>query len=122
MSLAMKRFLVLLLLAAVPLQGIATLVTHAFPGDDGHGAPATLVQAYGAQQDQAAGDHSAPSPHDDATSCCAFAGFCYGTPGLIARFWFAHGAGLTAEPVLLALSSFTSFAPESPERPPLAVL
>lgn len=115
----MKRFLVLLLLAAVPLQGIATLVTHTF--DNGHGAPATLVQAHSGDV-QDSDHHSAPLLQADTASCCLFAGFCYGTPGLIARFWFPHGAGLSAEPVHLALSSFASFAPESPERPPLAVL
>lgn len=115
----MKRFLALLLLVAVPLQSIATLVTHTF--DNGHGA-VTLVQAHSGQQGDAAGEHAAPFLPDDTASCCLFVGFCYGTPGLIARFWFPHGAGLTAEPVHLALSSFASFAPESPERPPLAVL
>lgn len=111
-SLAMRRFVALLLLATLPLQGLATLVTHTFPGDNGHGAPAAPVQAHDGQQDAAAED----------ASCCLFAGFCYGSPGLIARFSFPHGAGLAAEPVLIALSSFTSFAPESPERPPLVVL
>ena len=116
----MKRFLVLLLLVAVPLQGLATLVAHTF--DNGHGAPVTLVQAHSAQQGDAGDDHATPFLPDDTASCCLFAGFCYGTPDLIARLRFPHGPGLTAEPVLLALSSFTSFAPESPERPPLAVL
>jgi hypothetical protein len=116
----MKRFLVLLLLVAVPLQGLATLVAHTV--DDGHEAPVALDQAHGAQQSDAGGDHDAPLLPDDTASCCLFAGFCYGTPDLIARFPFLHGARLTAEPVLLVLSSFTSFAPESDERPPLAVL
>jgi len=107
-SLAMKRFLALLLLAALPLQGLATLVTHTFPGDNGHGAPTTAVQAHSDQQ-------------DDAASCCLLAGFCYGTPGLIARFWSPPGARIGIEPVLIALSAFSSFAPEFPERPPLAV-
>jgi hypothetical protein len=118
-ALAMKRFLVLLLLAAVPLQGLATLVTHTF--DNGHGAPATLVHAHSGQQDDAAGEHAAPFPPDDTASCCLFAGFCHGTPGLIARFWFPHGTELAVEPVLLSLSFFTSFPPESAERPPSAV-
>ncbi|OGA41784.1 MAG: hypothetical protein A3G28_04740 [Betaproteobacteria bacterium RIFCSPLOWO2_12_FULL_68_19] len=115
----MKRFLALLLIAAVPLQGLATLVTHTL--DDGHGAPATLVHAHSGQQGDAAGEHTAAFPSDDTASCCLFAGSCYGTPALIARFWFAHGAGLAAERAPFALSCFTSFAPESPERPPLAV-
>ena len=120
--LAMKRFLALLLLAALPLQGLATLVTHTFPGDKGHGAPATLVPAHGDHQDAAADDHDGPLPPDDTASCCLFAGFCYGSPDLIARFWFPLGVRFTNEPVLAAVYSFTSFAPESPERPPLAIL
>ena len=119
----MKRFLLLLLLAALPLQGLATLFTHTFPGENGHGSPATPVEAFGGQQDDAADDHSVPLPHDDTASCCIFAGFCYGTPGLTARFGFPLGVGFfTTRPVLLALTSFTSFAAESPERPPLAFL
>lgn len=121
--LAMKRFLVLLLLAALPLQGLATLFTHTFPGEDGHGSPARLVEAFGGQQDDAADDHSVPLPHDDTASCCIFVGFCYGTPGLTARFGFPLGIGfITSGPVLIGLTSFTSFAPEFPERPPSAVL
>jgi hypothetical protein len=121
MSMTMKRFLVLLLLVAVPLQGLATLVAHTF--DAGHEAPVTLVQAHsGGQQGDAGEDHATPFLPDDTASCCLFAGFCYGTPDLIARLRFPHGPGPGAEPMLVALSSFTSFAPESPERPPLAVL
>lgn len=63
-SLTMRRFLALLLLATLPLQGLATLVTHRFSGENGHGAPATLVQAHDGQQDAAAEDHSAPFPYD----------------------------------------------------------
>lgn len=118
-SLAMKRCLALLLLATLPLQGLATLVTHTFAGDHGHGAP--LVQAHDGRQDGAAEDHSAHAPYDDPASCCVFAGACYGSPGLIPRPWSPLGAGFAAEPVLIALYSFSSFAPESPERPPLAL-
>jgi len=117
-SLAIRRCLVLLLLATVPLQGLATLVTHTFPGDNGHGAP--LFQAHDGQQDAAAEDHSAPLPYDDTASCCLFAGFCYGSPGLIARFWSPLGARFPTEPVRIAPYSFRSFAPESPERPPFS--
>jgi hypothetical protein len=120
-SLAMKRFLALLLVAALPLEGLATLITHAFPGENGHGAPAMLAHAHGGQQGDAAEDHYAPLPVDEPASCCLFAGFCYGSPGLIARFGSPPAAGFTTEPVLMALSSFTSFAPESPERPPLVL-
>ena len=121
-SLAMKRFLALLLLAAVPVQGLATPITHVFYGENGHGAPATLVEAHGAQQHDAGDDHAAPLPHDDTASCCIFAGFCYGTPGLIARFWSPLAEGFSNELMVIPLYSFTSFAPESPKRPPLAIL
>jgi len=118
-SLAMKRCLALLLLATLPLQGLATLVTHTFAGDNGHGAP--LIQAHGGQQDGAE-DHSAHAPYDDTASCCVFAGACYGSPGLLPRPWSPLGAGFATEPVLIALYPFSSFAPEFPERPPLGTL
>jgi hypothetical protein len=118
----MKRFLALLLLVALPLQGLAVLATHVFPEGDRHGAPATLLQAHGAQHDGSAADHHASLPVDEAASCCVFAGSCHGNPGLIARFWSPLAAGFTTEPVIVAFSSFTSFSPESPERPPLATL
>jgi hypothetical protein len=121
-SLAMRRFLALLLLAALPLQGLAPLVTHAFSGDNGHGVPATLVQAQDGVQDAAAEDHSAPFAYDDTASCCLFAGLCHGSPGLIARLWSPLGPGFTSEPVPIALYAFHSFASEFPDRPPLAVL
>jgi len=122
LSLAMKRFLALLLVAALPLQGLATPITHVFPGENGHEAPVTLVEAHGGQQHDAGDDYSALLPHDDTVSCCIFAGFCYGTPGMIARFRFPLAEGFTHEPMVIALYSFTSFTPESPERPPLAIL
>lgn len=119
LSLAMKRCLALLLLAILPLQGLATLVTHTFAGDNGHGAP--LVQAHDGQQDGAE-DRSAHAPYDDTANYCVFAGACYGSPGLISCPWSPLGAGFAAEPVLIALYPFRSFAPEFPERPPLATL
>ena len=121
-SLAMRRLLALLLLAVLPLQGVAVLATHIFPDGDRHGAPATLVQAHGAQHDGSVDDHDALLLVEEAASCCVFAGSCYGNPGLVARFWSPPAAGFTTEPVIMAQSSFTSFSPESPERPPLAIL
>jgi hypothetical protein len=110
----------LLLFVALPLQGLTALITHSFPDDNGHGALAALVEAPGAQQDHGAGEHYGT---DETASCClAAAGFCYGTPALVARSWSALDAGLTSEPVLVALHAFSSSAPRLPERPPLAFL
>ena len=118
-SLAMKRCLALLLPAILPLQGPATLVTHTFACDNGHGAP--LVQAHDGQQDGAE-YHSAHAPYDDTASCCVFAGACYGSLGLTPRPWSPLAAGFATEPVLIALYPFSSFAPEFPERPPSVLL
>jgi hypothetical protein len=119
-SLAMKRCLALLLLATLPLQGFAALVTHTFAGDNGHGSP--LVKAHDGQQDAGVEDYFPPVLHDDSLSCCVIADFCYGSPALIARFNPTLGTGLATEPAPIAPYSFSSFAPESPERPPLAGL
>ena len=117
-SLAMKRFLAVVLLVALPLGSLAAVISHALPGEMGHAAPATMV--HGDQQDDAGDVHSALLPHDDdSASCCVLAGFCHGTPGLTDWLCSPLRDGSATDRVLIAPHCFTSFASESPERPPL---
>jgi hypothetical protein len=123
-----KTFLLWLLLAALPLQGLAAAMQSSCGPTKHHDAPSAIASAqsqsdhhHDVHADHAAGhalaDHPAPGEHASA-SCSACSSCCVGAIALPAGS-MAAPVYRAAVPVAIAFPLLLAdFIPGGPERPP----
>ena len=120
MPLRFRRFLLILLLLAVPLQGVASAVHALACTPQNEHAGAGVADTHDAHHSQAGHEHGAPHPHsgdagdgDHASHQC-----CHHSSSAAAP---AFGTAADTDlPVFLSSLSLlvTLFFPEQPQRPP----
>jgi hypothetical protein len=127
MTRRIKILLAWLLLAALPLQGMASAV-QAFCGASHHASASATAEQHAGHPAEHAEHHHDQARHADGSaskhigSCSACASCCVGAAAMVSGFSVAVDTGPAVSEFLAPSSSFSGFVPARLERPPRVLL